>query len=135
MTLPAPPLLEFIEEEEPVGLIQGILAKSREEWRVYKSLVMLKHRFIYQYQLFGGNVRGGQFVDFFVLTTVPFSTPVKVNGEHWHEGLQGSEDRLKDLLLEAELRGRANELVIFWGGELTTQEESDEVVTARIGAA
>ncbi len=130
------PQVEVVDpsEEEEIGEIQGRRAASIQEWRVAKALWALGHEFIYQYEVFGGSrVRGGQIVDFLVLTTAPMATPVQVNGEYWHEGSMGSEERLKQILLGHALRNETNETVILWAADLGTQADAHAAVAGAIG--
>ena len=115
--------------------IQGHSA-STEEARVATSLDKFKHSYIFQYQVFDiPGVRGAYVVDFLVTSTVPLSTPVEVQGEFWHRGQMGSEDQFRLAMVEDHFRGEANPVVVLWGAELQTQEESDQIVRRKIGPA
>ena len=129
---------DLFEEKEPevvVQPIQGKMPASKEEYYVALALYELGHSFIYQYQVFGGfGVRGGQIVDFLVVTTVPFSTVIQVFGEYWHSGEMGSEDRFKLAQLEHEFAGQA-EILVLWAKDLPTPEETYTLLRGKIGEA
>lgn len=113
--------------------VQGQRATSIEA-RVARALDKLKHEYIFQFQLNGGRTRrGGIVIDFFVLTTIPFSTPVEVNGTYWHTGQLGADDRLKLAEIARILAGRANEAVILWEPDLLDQETADLSVKRELG--
>jgi len=107
-------------EEEPMGLINGRIPGSREEWRVAKALWTLDVEFQYQKTIRGGTLlRGGQVLDF--LLFVPFAQPAQVYGEYWHKGEISNEERLKLSVIEQEY-GR--EAYIWWGKDLEDDEEA-----------
>lgn len=86
------------EPKEQMGLIQGKRPESWEEWRVYKALVRLKVRFIYQVPILGGKqVRGGQVLDFLCYT--PFPIPMPIMGKYWHRASPTNEDKWKLAIL------------------------------------
>lgn len=120
-----PAIMKPNSQEPPVGLIQGQMAMSKEEWRVALGLMKLKVPFDYQYTVFGGyNIRGGQTIDFLAYT-VPLLTPIYVLGEYWH-GVRQSEGELK-LAMEAVkiyFHGQANDPVGLWDYELTTMDQT-----------
>ncbi len=112
----------------------GRAAGSKEEARVATALDRLGHRYIYQFQVFDvRGVRGTFFVDFLVTSTTPMSTPVEVFGEFWHQGQLGSEDALRIALIEDKFRGEANPVVILFGSQLGTQEETNTLVLQKVG--
>jgi len=127
-----------IEEKEPeviVQPIQGKMPDSKEEYYVAMALYRLGHSFIYQYQVFGGRaVRGGQIVDFLVVTTVPFSTIIQVYGKYWHSGEMGSEDRFKLAQLEHEFAGQA-EILVLWAKDVPSIDEAYTLLRGKIGPA
>ena len=73
-----------IEDNLP-GMIQGKTVDSLEEARVAVALDQLGLSFLYQYALFGGDIRGGYFIDF-VVEYVPRMIPIEVMGSRWHTG-------------------------------------------------
>src|SRR4030042_495821 len=111
--------------EEAIGLIQGMVPDSVEEWRVSNSLTKFGWDYIYQASVMGGrNLRGGMVIDFLV-ETVPAQTALYVNGEYWH----GSKTEQKDRLMQAMTFGILKLLVeVVTGDQLETQEESDSVI-------
>lgn len=86
--------------EEPIGLIQGQVPDSKEEWWIAKGLNQLGLSFTYQYPVQGGRVRGGYLVDF-VVDTTPLKTMVEPIGNHWHTGELGSDDLKRAADVEA----------------------------------
>ena len=115
--------------------VQGKTA-SAEEGRVAQALDKLKHSYIFQYQVFSiTGVKGSFVLDFLVLSTVPFSTPVEVFGEYYHSGDITREDQLRIERIEFELGPNINETVIVWGNEAQTQEDTDGVILRKIGRA
>jgi hypothetical protein len=116
--------------EEAMGLIQGLVPDSAEEWRVSLSLDKYGWEYIYQASVNGGrNMRGGQVIDFLV-ETAPKQTALYIQGEYWH----GSKQENKDELLQAYAFGPLQLLVeILTGDQLETQEESDAAVLELFG--
>ena len=113
----------YFEQEREIGTIQGLVPDSKEEWWVAKALWKLKHEFIYQYAYFGGYIRGGQMLDFLVVTTAPLATVLDVKGEYWHRNEMTSEARFNLFQLEAALHGWAR-LIVLWGKDLPNEEET-----------
>lgn len=112
------------QQAEEVGLIQGQTPGSVEEWRVAVALWKYNLPFDYQWALYGGRLRkGGQIIDFIVYA--PFKIPLYVNGEYWHQGQMGADDKLK--LADAE-RFFGRPPVILWGKDLQTQEDANAAV-------
>jgi len=122
-TLPVAPV-----PEEQIGLIQGQVPMSKEEWRVAVALWEYKVRFLYQFDIYGGNtIRGGQVVDF--LCWIPFPTPVPVNGEYWHKGQMSPDEDLKMELLRIYFK---RDPIILWGDELRDQEMAYRTVKEKL---
>ena len=68
-----------------MGLVQGKMPDSVEEWRTALALDRLKIPYIFQYSVRGGKARrGGIVIDFLVLSP-PLPIPVFVQGKYWHE--------------------------------------------------
>jgi len=124
-------LFDQEKDEEQIGTIQGRTPGSREEWYVATALWRLGHTFIYQYEMFGGDVRGGQYVDFLVVTTVPQSTFIQVYGEYWHSGELGSEDKFK----LAQLENEGLEVIVLWASDLPDSDTAYSILASKIGAA
>lgn len=100
----AKPLLEKIpkakaEEEEPIGLIQGQVPDSKQEWWISRALDRLKLSYTYQYPVNGGRQRGGYIIDF-VVHTVPLWTMIEPIGNHWHTGELGADDKKRQADVE-----------------------------------
>ena len=116
--------------EEAIGLIQGMVPASVEEFRVANSLTKLGWDYIYQASVMGGrNLRGGQVIDFLV-ETVPVQTALYVQGEYWHR----SATEQKDKLMQDITFGTLKLLVeVVTGDQLETQEESDSVILKIFG--
>ena len=115
--------------------VQGKSA-SAEEARVAIALDKLKHDYIFQFQVFNiTGVKGSFVLDFLVLTTVPFSTPLEVFGEFFHSANITRKDQLRLQQIEFELGPNINGTVIVWGSEAQTQEDTDEVMRRKIGRA
>jgi len=94
------------------------------EMRVMLALDKLKLSYVFQYSIAGGStIRGGILVDFVVSN--PFSVPVEVFGDYWHESDLDSEDRMRLSRIEEYFN---REVVILWGNELKTQEDADRKV-------
>jgi hypothetical protein len=93
------PPIEENEDDEQIGLIQGQVPDSKEEWWISKALDRLGVSYTYQYPVEGGRVRGGKLVDF-VVDTVPLKTMIEPEGNHWHTGELGSDDKKRDADVE-----------------------------------
>jgi hypothetical protein len=112
---------------EVMGLIQGIMPGSIEEWRLSKSLDKYKIQYKYQVPLWGGYLRGSQRVDFVLI--MAFEIPCQVMGRRWHSGKFGVEDEYKLARIQRHYRRKP---IIFWDDELDSQEESDSAVRSKI---
>ena len=118
------------------ALIQGKSPGSVGEWYVANALWKLKHEFIYQFRILNiTGVKGSFILDFLVLTTVPFSTPLEFFGEFFHSSELTREDQLRLQKIESELGPNINKTAIVWGKEAQTQEDTNEVVRRKIGRA
>jgi hypothetical protein len=116
------------DPENIIGLVQGLLPASKNEWFVALALGKLKIDYYYQYEIDGGrNVRGGQVVDF--LAYIPEATPIFVNGEHWHSDRTENEDILKYAAAENYFNRRP---IIIYGDESNTKEDAMRVVLERV---
>ena len=109
-------------EQEQIGLVQGIMPDSKEEWWVAKGLWKYQVPFMFQYELFHGRSRlGGVILDFLVWNPGP--TPLPVHGEYWHEGSLSGDDR-KDLVMIADYFNIGVENIpILWGKDAQTEED------------
>jgi hypothetical protein len=86
-------------EEEPIGLIQGQVPDSKQEWWIARALDRLKLSYTYQYPVNGGRQRGGYMIDF-VVHTVPLATMIEPIGNHWHTGELGADDKKRQADVE-----------------------------------
>ena len=78
-------------EEEQIGLVQGQMPDSIQEYWVSLALYRYDVEFRFQWEIFGGTTRrGGLIVDFIVWN--PMATPLLVHGNYWHRReLQGGD--------------------------------------------
>lgn len=100
---------------EAIGPIQGIAPGSKEEWRLAMALSQAGIQYRYQVPIYGGNLRGGQIVDF--VAYIPYPQPVQVFGEHWHPGELDDQERFNLARIE-QIYGRPAK--IFWASDLTS---------------
>jgi hypothetical protein len=109
-------------EEEPIGLIQGQVPDSKEEWWISLALDRLKLSYTYQYPVNGGRQRGGKLIDF-VVHTVPLMTMVEPEGNYWHTGEIGSDDKKRDADVEEAMRDICKTPILkLWIPDLTDRE-------------
>lgn len=81
------------EREAEIGLVQGIMPDSVNEW--YFALACDKLGLTYNFQfMVGGGERGSQWVDFLVLTATGWAA-CYIQGAYWHNYRTESEDKLK----------------------------------------
>ena len=114
--------LPVASENDEIGLIQGKVADSKQEWWVAQALERLKLNYIYQYPINGGSTRGGYKVDFVVLT-VPLATMVEPIGDHWHTGELGADDRKRQVDVENAMRDIARTPILnLWIPDLLDRE-------------
>lgn len=108
--------------EEPMGLIQGQVPDSKEEWWIAKALNRLGISYTYQYPVQGGRARGGYLVDF-VVNTVPLATMIEPVGNHWHTGELGSDDLKRQADVEAVMQSFCRiPIVNLWIPDLLDEE-------------
>lgn len=134
----AKPKLEaqkFQEEppEEPMGLIQGQVPDSKEEWWIAMALNRLGIPYVYQYPVNGGRTRGGYLVDFVVMTT-PLFTMIEPEGNHWHTGELGSDDRKRDSDVENEMQDVARiPIVKLWIPDMIDEDTTFQRLRSLLG--
>lgn len=116
-----------LPDPEGEKTVQGQKATDIE-YRVAVSLSKLDLPYMFQYEIMGGRTRRGGVVLDFLVFTVPLSTPLLVHGEYWHRDDATTEDKL----LEAYIKSLPDyaPLVVLWGEQLKTQEDSDAAVKA-----
>ena len=130
--LEVPEEIKIEEVEEKVGLIQGQLPRSMEEWFTARALWALKLFFIYQYQLFGGTMlRGGYVIDFLV-KSAPKWIPLEVQSARWHLGKFGSNERFRIARIEKELGTKVR---FVWEDQLTNLGDAISAVRKAIYGA
>lgn len=123
----AKPLLEKlatdeVPEDEPIGIIQGQIPDSKEEWWISRALDRLKLPYTYQYPVNGGRTRGGYMIDF-VVHTVPLATMIEPIGNHWHTGELGSDDKKRQADVENAMRDMCKTPILnLWIPDLIDQE-------------
>ena len=115
---------------EQIGMIQGKVPDSVEEYRVALSLTKFGWEFQYQYPILGGrSVKGGMIPDFLV-ETAPNQTALYVNGAYWH----GSKQQQIDEIQQQFLVGKMDlSIVVVTDDQLKTQQESDETIVELLG--
>jgi len=111
--------------------IQGLMPDSKEEFWISLALDKLGYEYIYQYQVFGGNVMGGQKIDFWVLTA-PLPTPLYIQSERWHGGSRALESKLKIQRVASEYFGQILPPIEIWDYEIPTPDMAVVVVKARL---
>ena len=122
----AKPKFELIppekEQEEPIGLIQGQVPDSKEEWWVAKALNRIGIPYTYQYPVHGGRQRGGYMIDFLV-QTVPLATMVEPVGNHWHTGELGADDKKRQADVETAMQAIARTPILnLWIPDMLDEE-------------
>lgn len=94
------------QPDESIGMIQGQVPDSRQEWWVAKALNRIGIPYTYQYPIQGGRTRGGYLIDF-VVQTVPLATMFEVEGNHWHTGELGADDKKRKADIEDIMQDQA----------------------------
>jgi hypothetical protein len=108
--------------EEAIGLIQGQVPDSIQEWWVAKGLNRIGISYDYQYPVNGGSQRGGYKVDF-VVHTVPLATMIEPIGNHWHTGELGADDRKRQADVETAMRDLCRTPIVnLWIPDLLDEE-------------
>ena len=82
-----------------MGLIQGQMPGSINEYNFSVALEKLDLPYMYQYQMGMMGVRGSQRIDFLVLCA-PSSQACYIQGTYWHRAATAGEDRLKHAIAE-----------------------------------
>jgi hypothetical protein len=123
---------ESNEEQEVMGLIQGMTPDSIEEWRVSVSLEKYNIEYRYQVEIDGGrNLRGGQVLDFEVY--IPNAVPLQVMGEYWHAPAELDDE--ERILLSRLEQIYGVEPIVLWSEELPDQVSCNQVIRERCLAA
>lgn len=71
-----------------------------------KALNRIGIPYTYQYPIQGGRTRGGYLIDF-VVQTVPLATMFEVEGNHWHTGELGADDKKRKADIEDIMQDQA----------------------------
>lgn len=108
--------------------VQGKQPDSKEEFWVSLALDRLKIPYIFQFELLQATLRGGIKIDFLVL--FPFAIPVEVMGEYWHTGEMGSDDKMRQAIIEQMI---GHEVVNLWTLDLVDQETTYTKVRQALG--
>lgn len=125
----AAPKLQEAKQEEVIGLVQGIVPGSKNEYYVALALDKLEIGYMYQYSLGGGRgIRGGQMIDFVIFN--PMAIPVFVQGEYWHNEKTENEDILKIVAAEQHFK---HEVILLYGDETDTKDKAYRTVVEKIG--
>ena len=126
-----------VEEEKQIerpGIIKGRMANSLLEWWIWQGLMDLgwpENMVRYQQVLFGGQrLRGGQVIDFIVMTT-PLAQPIYANGTYYHSGARR---QARDIFLQRTLYERLKSSIrpplIIWDTYLAGLTRNDMVATS-----
>lgn len=128
---PAPTLkIEQDLENEIVGIVQGVMPASKNEWFVALALDKLEINYMFQVSIGGGRaIRGGQVIDFVVFH--PNAIPVFLQGEYWHSQAQENEDILKQRAAEEYYKTKP---IILMGEETDTKQKAYQAVLEKIGS-
>mgnify|MGYP000949842521 CR=1 FL=1 len=128
MDTPAMKMKVQKETEPEIGLVQGVIPDSKNEFYVAMALDKLGLDYTFQYSIDGGtNIRGGQVIDFIVWNPRPI--PVFVQGEHWHTKTTESEDLLKQAAAYQRFGIRP---VLLMGEDTDTVEKAFATVKSKI---
>ena len=122
--------LRQAEPEEVIGLIQGQVPMSKEEWWVSQWLDRKEFEYKYQYIVFGGPDHFYK-LDFLVYT-VPLYTMLEPLGNHWHTDKLGQDDRIRQLRIEAAMRDVAKIPMQFITVEDMINRQTVEAACKRI---
>lgn len=92
---------EVKQPEDEIGVVQGRIPASKNEWFVAQALDRLNLSYIYQYGINGGSgIRGGVVLDFLVtIPPSPYAVFVGAGG-YWHSKKQENEDRIDHAVAE-----------------------------------
>lgn len=113
---------DTVPQDEPIGLIQGQVPDSKEEWWISRALDRMKIPYIYQYPINGGRTRGGYMVDF-VVQTIPLATMIEPKGNHWHTGELAKDDLKRQADVENAMRDFCRVPILnLWIPDLLDQE-------------
>ena len=124
----APTLKMEKPADDVIGVVQGILPQSKNEWYVALALEKAGLAFMYQFELNGGrSFRGGQVVDFVVFR--PKAIPVFVQGAYWHSSSSENEDILKQRAAEEYFKEKP---ILLEEEETSTKEKAYSAVMEKV---
>lgn len=102
------------EGEPPMAPIRGYMPDSVDEWRLALALDHYKIDYYYQYAIGGGRggkqFRGGQVIDFLVLT-YPLKTPVSVENTFTHPKSRESQLKVQESNLRNHFKNQIKPIV------------------------
>lgn len=118
----APALPRPRKVEEPIGLVQGQIPDSKEEYWCSVWLEEKRLDYHYQWRVFSGSQKYFYDIDFLVWTR-PLATMIEINGAHWHDGERGADDRKRQIEIEDQMRDIAKIPIQFlWAGDLVDRD-------------
>ena len=125
-------MIKFLPpEEEPLGLIQGQMPDSKEEYWVAQALYKYDVRFEFQWEIFSGRDRqGGLIVDFVVWN--PRFTPLLVHGNYWHKEELTGGDKTALIAIASYFNIAVESILILWGSDAQSEEDVDAWVRANV---
>jgi hypothetical protein len=127
---PVPAIHSNPNPAEEMGLIQGMVPMSWNEWFVSLALDKLKRDYSYQYQLGSAGSRGSQKIDFVVWTPMG-GIPCYVQGAYWHD-LRHDPDYVISQAEAARYFG--NEPVLLLEEETDTKDKAYQTCLKKLGA-
>ena len=92
---------------------------SLNEYNVALALQKRELQFMFQVELFGGKMRGGQVLDYLVWN--PFPVPLQVFGDFYHTGQLGADDNYNLKVLRNHY---GVDVEIIWGTDSETPEDA-----------
>jgi hypothetical protein len=123
--LPAKSIRVEQEPEPEIGLVQGKMPQSKEEWWLALALAKYGIRFFFQVPLSGGRLLpGGRVLDF--LLDLTYLQPVLIDGPYWHQ--DRDRENLTDDLLRREYGVEPIHISTL---DLPTPEAAERVVRER----
>jgi hypothetical protein len=109
-------------EEEQIGLVQGRMPDSKEEWWAAQALWKYEVPFMFQFEIFSGKTRrGGLVVDFVVWN--PMFTPFLVHGDYWHRRELRGGDKRNLIAIADYFKVGIENIPILWESDAQTKED------------
>ncbi len=100
-------------EEEQIGLVQGQMPDSIQEYWASQALYKYDIPFRFQWEIYSGRSRrGGLIVDFVVWN--PIFSPFLVNGEYWHKGELKGGDKTALIMIADYFKVGVENIPILW---------------------